>query len=209
MAFKQTTAIEIRDRLAGLLPPGPIWRFDPASRLALFLLGAGTELARVHNKIASLVDEMDPRTTDDLLTDWERVAGLPEHCDPSPPSDVATRRQLLVAKLKAVGGQTPAYYKTIADAATGQNCTVADYSTASTFVAGSPAGSAVYSPALVFWWTVSIPNTDPENFQAGSGAGSPLSVYPAGVASLACMLDAFKPAHTKFYFIYPDDDPAT
>lgn len=208
MSFRETNAADIQSQLYKLFPPGPIWSRVVGGRFAAFLAGAAEELARVHNEIAGLVDEFDPSTTDDLLEDWERVAGLPEPCDPDPPTDKPTRRQLLVAKLRSVGGQTPSYYKAISDAATGEDCTINEFS-GSLFTAGSTAGSPLYSSGWAFWWSVSIPNTDPTFFKAGDGAGGALAVYPSTVSSLGCMLDRIKPEHTRFFFDFPDDDPDT
>lgn len=208
--FRPVSVDEALDALWGLMPPGPIWERGGDSRLDALLEGLAAELAEAHSKASDLVDELDPRTTTDLLEDWERVAGLPEHCDPNPSTDVAVRRQILAGKLAAVGGQDPSYFKSIADTVTGQDCTITEY-TGSVFRAGrSHAGDPLYGRSWRFWWCVSIPNVDPSYFGAGVGtAGTALATYPSSVAQLGCMLDRVRPAHTRVCYEFPDDDPLT
>lgn len=207
--FRPVSVNEALEALWALMPPGPIWERGGDSRLDALLEGLAAELAEAHSKASDLVDEFDPRTTVDLLEDWERVAGLPEHCDPSPSTDPDVRRAILAAKIAAVGGQNPAYFKSIADTATGEDCTITEY-TGAVFRAGrSHAGDPLYGRQWRFWWCVSIPNVDPAYFHAGSTVGTALATYPSSVAQLACMLDRLRPAHTRVCYSFPDDDPLT
>lgn len=211
MSFRELTAAQIQARLFDLLPPGPIWpRELGSSRLAALLLGLAEELKDAHNKIAGLVDELDPRTVTDLIDDWERVMGLPDECNPDPATTIADRRAVLTAKLAAAGAQDPSYFKGLADAATGEDCTVVEYYS-SVFKAGaSAAGDPLYGGSWAFWWTIQIPNTDPTSFKAGAGAaGDPLIMLPAVVFELGCLILEAKPAHTRVFFSFPDDDPFT
>lgn len=209
MGFRQTTAEEVRGALFELLPWGAVWYRELDNRFADFLLAVAEELARLHNKVASLVDEADPRTTSDLLADWEEVYGLPEPCDPSPSSDPDDRRAVLSGKASARGGQSPSYFKGIADEITGEDCTIHEYAL-TPFVAGSPAGAYLYSVGTwAHWWGVEIPNVDVTHFVAGSPAGTAVASYPSRVSQLACILGRIKPAHTRFFFDFPDDDPNT
>lgn len=209
MTYRETTADELLPALAALLPPGPIWDLEGDERLRELLLALAEELARLHTKIGSLVDEVDPRTTDDLLLDWERVAELPE------PGDTSTRttderRAILHAKLTAVGGQSAAYFKRLADKATGQDCTIRDYASSAEFRAGTPESGPRYGIEWRFHWEVVIPGTDVLHFRAGLGAaGDPLSSVPAGVRALYPILDRVRPAHAAVLYFFPDDDPAT
>lgn len=54
-----------------LLPPGRLWSLIPTSFLTKIFLGSGDELARVSGRSADLVEEGDPRTTTELITDNE------------------------------------------------------------------------------------------------------------------------------------------
>lgn len=84
--------------LVQLLPRGPAWNLDPAGDLRKLLRGAGTELARVEQRAAELVEEIDPRTTTEMIEDWERALGLPEKCG-TPPTTLQGRRLAAYTKL--------------------------------------------------------------------------------------------------------------
>lgn len=208
--FRPVSTDEVLAALWDLMPPGPIWERGGDSRLDALLEGLAGELAELLSQTGDLVAEADPRTTSDLLADWERVLGLPEPCDPSPSTDEDVRRGLVHAKLTATGGQSPSYYKAIADRATGEDCTITEY-TEAVFRAGhSRAGDPLYGRPWRFWWDISIPNVDPTNFRAGAGtAGLQLATYPSGVAQLACIIESIRPAHTRVSYTFPNDDPFT
>lgn len=61
--------------MKALLPPGKLWRMV-ASTLADFLLACAQELARVDARADALIEEADPRTTTELLPDFELDLGL-------------------------------------------------------------------------------------------------------------------------------------
>lgn len=76
MGLKALTA-EIYSRVQQhLLPPGITWKRDGDGELTKVLLATGDELARVSQRGVDLIDEADPRTTDELLTDFETALGL-------------------------------------------------------------------------------------------------------------------------------------
>lgn len=59
-----------------LLPPGRVWRLDLGSFITKVFLASGDELARVSGRSADLVEEKDPRTTTELITDHESELAL-------------------------------------------------------------------------------------------------------------------------------------
>ena len=75
-----------RDSLQKLLPAGRIWNRKPGGPRDNLLLGLGNEFAHIDDRVLALLQEFDPHTTADLLEDWERVAGLPDPCLPTPPT---------------------------------------------------------------------------------------------------------------------------
>lgn len=86
--------------LVQLLPRGVAWdQWDPEDRDPL-LRGLAHEAARVELRVWQFLEELDPRTTLELLPDWERVYGLPEKCG-VPPSTIDGRRRALHAKMAA------------------------------------------------------------------------------------------------------------
>lgn len=95
-----------------LLPRGRAWPREGLMRT--LVQGLMMELSRVRRRGRDLVDEFDPRTTSEVLPDWERVLGLPE-C--STPTTKAARVAAVVAKLQAVLGhdQTEAFWIALAE----------------------------------------------------------------------------------------------
>lgn len=85
--------------LRQLLPQGFAWNIKPGGVMERLLCALGYEPARVERRAAELIEEADPRTTEELLPDWERIAGLPGACNTNPPTTLEGRRAALVAKL--------------------------------------------------------------------------------------------------------------
>lgn len=186
-------------QLQALLPPGPAWSRDDAAPLTHLLAALALELERVDGRAADLVEEADPRTTAELLADWERVAGLPDPCVAALGINQTTaqRRAALVAKLTTIGGQSAAYYIALA-ASLGYTITVTEFSP---FQAGSDAGDALTNDGWRFVWQVNAPEASIVEFAAGrSSAGEPLRAW--GNELLECVINRLKPAHTYVLFAY-------
>ena len=64
--------------LSALLPPGPAWSVDDVA-----ISGIAPSLLRAHQRADELMQEIDPRTTAELIGRWERCCGLPDECIPS------------------------------------------------------------------------------------------------------------------------------
>lgn len=190
------TSTQYRDLLERLLPPGPLWILQAGAELRELFEAFGVELARVHNRGLSLLDDADPRTADELLADFERVLQLP---DPvlGVPATIGARRALAWARWAARGGQTPAYFIAIA-ANLGLTVTITDRCQA--FRAGSRAGSACWSAAWAYGWIVFADNGPIVTFRAGSRAGYRLQ--DARQPALEAMLWRYAPAHTIPVFVY-------
>lgn len=103
------SADNYREQLQSLLPRGSAWPRDAGAVLTKVLDGMAQEFARVDIRVDNLLDESDPRTTVELLPDYERVHGLPDPCV----TDALTtdqRRNALVSKISGIGGQSAAYF---------------------------------------------------------------------------------------------------
>ncbi len=59
-----------------LLPPGKVWRLAEDSTLHKLLLGCAEELGRLEGRALDLVEESDPRTAVELLSEYERQLEL-------------------------------------------------------------------------------------------------------------------------------------
>ncbi|AWN43175.1 YmfQ family protein [Methylobacterium durans] len=100
--------------LAALLPTGAAWPRDPKSALMQTVRGLGEVWGHVDSRAGDLVEvETDPRQTLELLGEWERAFGLPDPCVTTPLS-VIDRRNALLNKMTALGGQSRAFFIGIA-----------------------------------------------------------------------------------------------
>lgn len=193
--MRATPDIYLRQQQA-LLPPGPALSRDSGSVITAVLQIFADTWARLHNRAVDMLDEADPRTTRELLTDWERVAGLPDSCFGTEQT-VQERRAALVAQLTARGGQSPAYFIEIAGRL-GYEVTVTEYRP---FRAGSLSGDPLCDDEWWFVWQINAPATTIREFSAGiSSAGEPLRKW--GNEPLECTVVRYEPAHTLVKFSY-------
>ncbi len=99
--------------LQQLLPPGAAWSRQLSSDLYLLCRALAKEFERISGREDDLVDEADPRKTDELVADWERALGLPDPCAAAPTS-LADRRNAITARLTLPVEGTAAYYVALA-----------------------------------------------------------------------------------------------
>lgn len=175
------TADGYATQVAALLPRGRLWRAFRRTPILGAVLGAiGDTLARVDAAIGSLSREADPRTTLQLLAEWEASCGLPDGCLPGG-GTVDQRRAAVVARLVAIGGSSAAYFVMLGQVY-GYALTVEDV--APNRVRVHSAGAV---PAVVF--------------RAGSGrAGQRLVLYSN--TQLECLINRLKPAHVQVDYVY-------
>lgn len=197
-----TLADETKLRLYGeqarkLLPRGLAWTASKGTNFEGVLRGLGSEVAHADARAGDALLEVDPRTTEEMLADWERILDVPGNCGELAPN-VTLRRFQLVTKLTAQGGQTTDYY--VAQAlALGFQIEIEEFPI---FSAGNAlAGNAMNTGGAVAAWHVHAPTHTPFLFSAGeSGAGEAL--YELDTTVLECHLHAIKPAHTVLFFVY-------
>lgn len=93
-----------------LLPRGAAWwaatRPELLSEMDKVIDGIMKEPARVGKRALDLLRNMDPRSMDELLPDWERNAGLPDPCAPVPALTIPDRQNALTARITARGEGT-------------------------------------------------------------------------------------------------------
>jgi len=188
------TAAEYLLQLQALLPTGSAWPRDADAGLTLTLESLAEELARIDARADDLVEEADPRTTSELLPEWERVAALPSPCVTEAQS-VDQRRAALVAKLILLGGQSPDFF---IDLAAGLGLTITIKEGRPLRAGKSKAGDPCYSALGRFIWHIHHPDVVVSHLHAGSKAGDPVNkiTVPSG---LGC-LGLYAPAHTIVYF---------
>jgi len=190
------TASEYTQLLMMLLPTGDIWPREIDSTLGQLLGGLAEELARVDAAFTRLIEESDPRSAFELLTDWERVCGLPDECTELTDT-LADRRAAVVTLLTALLSQTPAHYQAMAQAL-GYEVSITEFRP---FSAGSEAGTPAHGESWAHTWQVNAPDVSITSFRAGvSTANEPLRQW--GNDKLECVIQQHAPAHTTVLFSY-------
>lgn len=181
-----------------LLPPGPAWPRDPAAYVTRLLLALSDEFARADQSASALLDEADPRTTSQLLIDWERVAGLPDGCVVSAGSELSTsqRRSALLARLTMQGAQSASYYVALAESL-GYLVSVQEFDV---FDVNDDVETPIYGEDWVHAWQVTGALNQPVDFTTESLVSDALSAWSNAV--LECVLNRFKPAHSVLVFAY-------
>ncbi len=174
------TLADYSSLLANLLPQGFAWpRKGITNRFSALLDVIAGELLQVESRYNSLVNELLPDTTNELIPEHERYAGLPESCT-GPLSTLQERVGALVAKLSIQGGLSEQFYIDLA-ASMGYTITITVLS-ANNWQVNAPAATTVF-------------------FEAGiSGAGDALSSSDNNL--LECVITKYKPAHTAVTFNY-------
>jgi len=185
-------------QLKELLPRGAAWAADAGTRLSNLMAGLADELARVDARSVTLIEESDPRTTLELLTDWERVFGLPDECLLVLPTDISERRVLVAQKAVAIGGQSEAFFLELLERL-GFTATISLYRPFR--VGEARAGDRLYGTAWAFAWNIDVDvSTDIRVFRAGSRVGERLRGW--GALDLECIVLRSAPAHTYVIFSY-------
>ena len=182
-------------QLQALLPQGPAWSREADAVLTKLLTAFAEEFARVDTRIDALLDEADPRTTNELLADLERVAGLPDLCT-GIPETIALRRELLVAKLTNVGGQSKAFYIALA-AKLGYAITITEFKR---FRVTSRVNDPLNDADWAYAWRVNSAQDTVRKFTVAGRVNEPLATW--GNTALECVITRLKPAHTIVQFAY-------
>ncbi|NDV20889.1 DUF2313 domain-containing protein [Pseudodesulfovibrio sp. JC047] len=194
------TPEQYQAQLLALAPPGAALPTDADSVWSMLLLAMADELSRVDGRTDDLLTELDPRTSLELLPDWERVCGLPGQCSRAS-ATIQERREAVHLVLTAQGGQSRAYYEEAA-ATIGVLAEVEEFRP---FRAGhSSAGDALTNGPWTHTWCMRGPKETIKPFTAGgSSAGDPLASW--GNKQFECQMSRIAPAHTLLIFAYGED----
>lgn len=185
-------------QLQALLPLGPAWAREPQAMCTRLLDSLAEEFARIDAVAAQLLDEADPRTTQDMLTDWERVAGLSafSSVDGSLLSN-DQRRANLVSRITERGGQSPAYFIALA-ARLGFAVTITEFRE---WCVGDDVEALLCGAEWNFAWRINVPLVTASEWTVESDVETPFSVIWLN-ALMESVLHEDKPAHTVLLFNY-------
>lgn len=166
--------------------------------LSAEIAAEGAQLDAFQALVDALVIETDPRTTNLLLADWERVYGLPDACG-SIGVTLADRRAYLTAKVAESGGLSKRYFDNLASVLGYADTTITAFRPTS---CESSCESALVDEPWRFAWQVNLPHEGDNYgaFCADSVCTDAVDYYLMGV--LECVFMRLKPAHTYVLFTY-------
>jgi uncharacterized protein YmfQ (DUF2313 family) len=193
-----------------LLPQGQAWPRSLRSVLARTCSGLAGFWGFVDGRAADLLErESDPRQTLELLPDWERNWGLPDPCFVQAHT-ISERRNVLLLKMTLLGGQSRQFF---IDAAKllGYDITIKE--NAPFMVGVSNVGDTREADGRYRWrigpaenrfyWSVAVSGMRLTWFRVSTGqVGVDPHVRIARADDLECLLNQWKPAHTKIIFDY-------
>ncbi|HEY2243451.1 MAG TPA: putative phage tail protein [Xanthobacteraceae bacterium] len=200
-----------------LLPWGQAWPRYPGSTLVLTCEGLANYWGFVDGRAADLLEvESDPRLTIELLPDWERNWGLPDPCLKDPPTAYDERRRALVAKMTLLGAQSRAFFLAAAAALGYGNITITELApymcgvsrcgdTRGAFNPDDPTHFywTLGPPQNRYYWTVHVSSLALRYFHCNSSqCGIDRLLAIALATDLECVLNRWKPAHTKIVYDY-------
>lgn len=163
------------------------------------LEGFAPSYVRQNARDNQLLVDAFPVTTTELLPEWEETLGLPDPCAGEAPTTAARRAQV-IARIKALGGQSEAYFIAFA-ASLGYSITISEFTP---FRMGQQRmGDQLGGPDWAFAWSIHSPYVSEIFFQTGlSAMGDALASWNNNV--LECEMATIKPAHTVLIFAYGD-----
>ncbi|MFP3944945.1 MAG: YmfQ family protein [Alphaproteobacteria bacterium] len=194
-------AEEYGQALKALLPPGAAWPRHEGSNLAALMEALGEELARVDARGRVLLKEIDPRAASELIGEWESALGLPDPCT-DPPETLAEQRTAAYRKYAVPGGQTIAYFLSIAGETGYTDVTIEEFRP---FVCGlSECGvdSLDGDESVRHSWRVTVPDASVSFARAGAARAGDFLADIDQAEDLECVLRDLKPAHTNLIFNY-------
>jgi uncharacterized protein YmfQ (DUF2313 family) len=204
---------DYRDAFLTLLPQGQAW---PKHSIDTVLYqtcdGLNQYYGYVDGRAGDLLErESDPRATVELLPDWERAWGLPDPCFVQAQT-IGDRQRVLVLKMTLLGGQSRAFFE-YAASLLGYTITITE--NAPFMVGVSHVGDTTepYPGGVMRWrigpaenrfyWSVHVGQVKLTWFRCSKGQCGVDPHLRIGIADdLECLLNEWKPAHTKIIFDY-------
>lgn len=184
--------------LRQLLPRGSVWEAREGSRLRQVIQALVDLIVVPHDRARALLEELDPRITTEMLTDWERLLGLPGECG-ALGETLQQRRDAVLQRITDEGGQSRAYFIALAELLGHAGATIEEYDY---FRADDPAELPVNGIGWKSAWTLhTTEDVAIVEFAADeSTADEPLRAW--GNEILECVIEHAKPAHTTVLFSY-------
>lgn len=188
----------LREALA-LLPHGEAWTRSIRSNMAQLWFALGWGLARSEERGVNVLDEADPRTTTEMLVDWEAALGLPDECLPVPGSE-AERRTLVTTRAVGVVGASPSDFVALAESI-GVAISVEEGGSEPARVDETRVDEVLEDEQGDFVLTIFAPQTQVTYARVDEArVDEPLETF--GNSLLECVLSQVAPAHILLRFVY-------
>lgn len=180
-----------------LLPVGFAWNREEDGVLSRLLYGFARVWARLHNRALELIEEADPSTTFEKLSEWEECAGLPDECTAGSATTLQERRAVLVEKLTSKGNQSVARFHQLA-ASLGYVVTIREHRPFICGISRCGASGDVLNGGhdVRFVWTVTPAGPRLTRFRCGQSAPPERLCKFTRAADLECLLRKYSHAHT-------------
>jgi uncharacterized protein YmfQ (DUF2313 family) len=198
-----------------LLPHGQAWPRRWESTLVQATNGFAQYWGTVDGRAADLLEtESDPRAALELLPDWCRNWQVPDPCLKETLSTIDLRRAL-VGKMTLMGGQSRNFFLGVA-ADLGYVIWISEYAPYMCGVSRVGDTRGIFNPAdqyqyrwqlgpeeMRFFWTVHVSGMRFTYFHCNASQTGIDRLLLIGLATnLECILNKYKPAHTKIIFDY-------
>lgn len=180
-----------------LLPRGLAWSQDSGSAQDVVLTSFGATFERSDDAASQFLDGSLPARALALLPEWEWSTGLPDPCI-GEAQTLQVRRQRVVQQVAGLGGQSRAYFLSVADGLGFTGCSITEFAV---MTCGSPCTSSINADPWQFTWRLNVPaGADVRSMTAGAGCDEPIRTW--GNIALECVMRRLKPAHTNLLFAY-------
>lgn len=188
-----------KEQIKKLLPKGKLWEAAPGTYLDKFLEGFAVELSRIDDRAQKLLEEADPRTTLELLDEWEAMTGLPDDCTGAEVT-INDRRSAVLAKLTFNQSTNKQFYVDLANSL-GYEIDLDDVITYNPFRVGDRVGERLNGMAWAHAFGLVLGENTTRLFRVEeSVVGERLVEF--GDATLECLIERYKPAHSSVLFNY-------
>ena len=190
----------VHREMLSLVPPGWVWPRGEASLFAALLKPAASVIAELEATASAMLEEIDPRTAELCIGDFERVLGA-DPCGRDPAIMTLPQRQALAhQRWTGRGGQSIAYYLELA-ARRGIEITIEE--TRASQVGAMECGDELVCTPEQFVWRVHVALTNPVIFTTGASTTGEL-LLAFDLSDIECDIRRAKPAHTEVVFVYEE-----
>lgn len=197
------TARDYLEMIWSLYPKGRAWVREAGGVLETINTVIAQECVYIENRATGLFTEADPRTTTEMLEDWETDYGLPDTCSPLG-ATIQERRAAVIFLRNFEGSLALSWYKRLA-ASLGYDVDVWNWRP---FVCGTSACGPDFMlgpEAIRYVFKVDIYGSAVYWFECGVSECGDALVYWVEPDELICRISKLAPGYAKVIFDYKEE----